>query len=59
MLRDATLEDGTTLVTDDEIIEGVILDAEVETTWLDALLTGAEEDAEVTAFEPGEDTCDA
>lgn len=60
MLKDATLEDGTTtedtaLVKDDEITEGTILDAELATIWLTKLLTGAREDAGDPAIEPDEE----
>lgn len=55
VFRSAVLEDetteGITLDADDGMIEVAILAAEVETIWLDELLTGAEEVAEDPAFE--------
>jgi hypothetical protein len=55
VFKSAVLEDETTegvmLDADDGMIEGAILAAEVETIWLDELLTGAAEVAEDPAFE--------
>lgn len=50
VLEDETAE-GMMLDTDDGTIEGAILLAEVETIWLEGLLTGAGEVAEDPAFE--------
>ena len=49
-LEDTTLEDeateGATLDADGEMIEDVLLDADVESIWLDELLAGAREAVE-------------